>query len=65
LHEYFIELIQEQCKLQVAQLDWSFIVDFPLLRRSKGVICPVFFDGLSYPEELGEGKTPAELINQL
>jgi hypothetical protein len=31
LHEYFIEYMQEEYKLRVTCIDWSFIRNYPLL----------------------------------
>ena len=57
--------MQEEYNLEVASLDWSFIVSFPLLKRGKAAVCTEFIDGILYPEELDEGQSPQELGNYL
>lgn len=63
LHQYFIELIKSEFHLPLTELDWSFIAEFPLMKKGKA-ICNDFIDGLLFPESIGEGKSYKELKNQ-
>jgi hypothetical protein len=56
LHTYFLRELQDKFNLPLAAIDWSFIVGFPVMKTGKA-ICPIFIDGLLYPEDASANKT--------
>ena len=56
LHEYFIEHLQNDHKLELVDLDWSFISGYPKLKKGN-TICQEFIDGILFPESICDGKT--------
>ena len=37
LHEYFIELMQEEYKLKLTTIKWDFILDYPTLKNGNDI----------------------------
>jgi hypothetical protein len=59
-HEYFIEHLRSYHKLNLVDLDWSFISKYPQLKAG-GTICKEFVDGILLPESICVGKSSKEL----
>lgn len=56
IHTHFLKDLKDKFNSPLAAIDWGFVADYSVLRTGKAV-CPVFIDGLLYPEEAGDGKT--------